>query len=118
MPENIHEKVVNIFSSHKKQKCKHCCKCDEKVIRNEDGYYYVCINKDENGHNFDAQKVIERLEKIYYIVKIMVVQDYTPSIYNYKVPANSLLEFLLPYTNKEKQGTVIEVGRYNPDELA
>ncbi len=118
MPENIHEKVVNIFSKHKKHVCKNCCTCEEKVIRNEDGYYYVCINKDENRHNFDEQKIKERMEKLYYIVKVMVVLDEIPNIYNYKVPAKKLLTFLQPYANNEKDGTVIEVGRYNPDELA
>ncbi len=118
MPENIHEKVVNIFSKHKKHTCKHCNMCDEKIVRNEDGYYYVCINKDENGHYFDEQKIKERLEKIYYIVKVMVVQDGIPNIYNYKVPAKNLLEFLQPYSNNAKKGEVIEVGRYNPDKPA
>lgn len=116
MPDKINEKIVNIFARHKKQLP---CSCDdEKVIRNDEGYYYVCIKKDENGHNFDKERIIDRINTYNYIVKVMDTESEHPHIYSYKVPGNKIIEFLLPYANQEKNGTVIEIEKYHPIEPA
>jgi len=115
MTKKINEKIISIFSRHKKQLP---IGDDEKVIRNEDGFYYICIKKDENGRYFDAEKVLSHTDSCQYIVKVMITTTEHPYIYNYKVPGDRILEFLTPYIHGEKEGRVIEIDKYYPHELA
>jgi hypothetical protein len=115
MTDIINEKVINIFTRHKKQLP---IADDEKVIRSEDGFYYVCIKKDENGIPFDKDRLLNSASELQYIVKVMVTYQGHPHIYMYKVPSERLLEFLSPYMNKKKEGEIIEVEKYYPHELA
>ena len=114
MTDKIHEKVVDLFTRHKKQLP---ITDDEKVIRNEDGFFYVCIKNDENGIPFDKERVLSKVSGIHYIIKVLVASE--PShMYNYQVPADRILEFLTPYINNEKDGEIIEIDRYYPHDLA
>lgn len=115
MPDKIREKVINIFTRHKKQQPN---ADDEKVIRSEDGYYYVCVKKDDNGRYFDEKHLLERAVTSHYIVRVLVTDFDHPHIYNYKVPGEKILDFLTPYINGEKAGTIIEINIYYPEELA
>ena len=115
MSDKINEKVINLFARHKKQLP---LPDDEKVIRNEDGYYYICVKKDENGKPFDKEKLLDRIYDCYYIVKVMVNHAEHPYIYNFKVPGEKILDFLSSYIHKEKEGKVIEIIKYFPEELA
>lgn len=114
MSDTINEKVINIFTRHKKQLP---ISDDEKVIRSDDGFFYVCVKKDENGKFFDEEKLLDKAYDCHYIVKIMTHHDH-PHIYNFKVPGEKLLNFLAPYIKGEKEGRIIEIDKYYPDELA
>jgi len=115
MTDKINEKIISIFAKHKKQ-----LPIEEghKVIRNSDGFYYVCINKDENGKHFDKKKLLERTIACYYIVKVMLERNEHPQICNFRVPGERILEFLSSYINEENEGTIIEIDKYFPDDLA
>ncbi|EKE03303.1 MAG: hypothetical protein ACD_20C00222G0002 [uncultured bacterium] len=115
MTDKINEKVINIFTRHKKQLP---ISDDEKVIRNDDGFYYICVKKDENGRHFDEEKLSKGADECHYLVKVMVKHSEYPFIYNYKVPGEKILEFLKPYTNDEKEGKIIEINKYYAHELA
>jgi hypothetical protein len=115
MTDKINEKVINIFTRHKKQLP---ISDDEKVIRSEDGYFYICVKKDENSRSFDVEKLLDRAYSCQYIVKVMVNHSDSPYIYNYKVPGEKILDFLTPYINMEKEGKIIEIDKYYPHELA
>jgi len=116
MPDNINEKVISIFAKHKKQQS--IDNDDEKIVRNEDGFYYICIQKDSNGRPLVEKNLLERLNKCHYIVKVMIKQPDHAHIHNYRVPGDKILKFLLPYINKEKEGKILEIDTYYPDELA
>lgn len=115
MTDKINEKVINLFRKHKKELPMFD---DEKVVRSDDGFYYICVKKDENGRHFDEEKLLSRANECDYIVKVMVNHSEHPFMYNYKVPGERILEFLLPYINKEKEGKVIEIDRYFRHDLA
>lgn len=116
MTDHINKKVISIFAKHKKQLP---MDDDEKVIKNEDGFYYVCVKKDENGKHFDENKLLESANDCHYIVKIMVsnATNY-PFIYNFKVPGDKILSFLTSYSNNEKEGKIIEIDKYYPGDIA
>lgn len=115
MPDKINEKVINMFSQHKK----HCpVECNEKIVMCENGYYYVCINKDDHNLNFDAKKLIERRDYWYYIVKVLIETDNDPIIHNYKVHGDKLHEFLLLFAKQQKEGLIIEIDKFSREEPA
>jgi hypothetical protein len=115
MTDKINEKIISIFARHKK----HLPIDDEhKIIRNSDGFYYVCIQKDENGNNFDKKKLLESANSCYYIVKVMLNEHEYPRICNFRVPGEKIMSFLAPYINGEKEGEVIEIDKFFSDDLA
>ncbi|OGI22187.1 MAG: hypothetical protein A2287_04860 [Candidatus Melainabacteria bacterium RIFOXYA12_FULL_32_12] len=115
MTDKINEKVINIFTRHKKQLP---ILDEEKVIRSDDGFYYICVKKDDNGRNFDEDKLLKSSNDCHYLVKVMVKHSEYPYIYNYKVPGEDILDFLKPYTNNEIEGKILEINKYYPHELA
>ena len=115
MTDKINEKVINIFTKHKKDP--HCGE-DENVIKNEDGFYYVCLTKDVNGHKFDEKKILDNVKELSYIIKIMVLHNNHPHIYSYKVTGDRISDFLMPYITGEKEGSVIEIDKYMHHDLA
>ncbi|MDD3014344.1 MAG: hypothetical protein PHC34_11635 [Candidatus Gastranaerophilales bacterium] len=115
MTDKIDEKIISIFARHKKQLP---IDDEHKIIRNSDGFYYVCINKDENGKHFDKKKLLERANSCYYIVKVMLDGSDHPHICNFRIPGEKILNFLTPYINEEKEGEIIEIDKYFPDDLA
>ncbi|MCK7527902.1 MAG: hypothetical protein MZV64_65015 [Ignavibacteriales bacterium] len=116
MTDKINEKVINIFTRHKKQlpPLPH----HEKVVRSEDGFYYVCVKGMKMVFILMKKKILNKVSDVQYIVKVMMKQTDYPNIYNFKVPGSKLLEFLEPYIKGEKAGTIIEVDKYYPHDLA
>lgn len=115
MPDKINEKVISIFTRHKKHLP---VAGDEKVVRTDDGFYYICVKKDDNGHFFEADKLLSRANNCHYIVKVMTNGTNHPYIYSYIVQGDKLLEFLSLYINRKKEGQVIEIDRYYPHDSA
>lgn len=115
MPEDVSRKVISIFSKHK---CEKSLDSDENVIKCEDGICCVCIKKDKHGNDFVEKQLLEGASSHHYIVKVMTNQSDAPYIYNYKVPGGKLLDFLAGYCQGVKEGQVIEVDKYAPNELA
>ncbi|MFH0702534.1 MAG: hypothetical protein V2B14_03225 [bacterium] len=115
MSDNINEKIISIFAKHKK---KLSSDDDEKVIRSIDGFYYICIKKDENNKYLDEKKLTDKSFKYSYIVKVMVKHSEHPYIYSFKVPGEKIVEFLKLYVNGEREGQIIEIDKYYPNEFA
>lgn len=115
MTDNINEKIISIFAKHKKQipLCE-----DERVVRNEDGFYYVCVAMDDNGRQLDENRLLEKSGKVKYIVKVLHNKGDGPHLYNYLVTGEKLLDFMTPYIMKEKDGYIVDIDKYRPDELA
>lgn len=115
MPDKINKKVIDIFTKNKKDAP--VCN-DEKVCRCDDGFYYVCMQHDLNGKHFDESHLLQNANECYYIVKVMMKQSIHPVIYNYKIPGEKILDFIELYINKNKEGTIIEIDKFYPEDWA
>lgn len=115
MSDKINKKVIDIFTKHKKDTP--VCN-DEKVCRCDDGYFYVCMNLDLNGKHFDEDNLLKKANDCYYIVKVMMKQSVHPVIYNYKIPGEKILDFIKLYINGNKNGTIIEIDKFYPEDWA
>lgn len=115
MTKEISKKVVNLFSKIKREEP---IEDDAKVVQCEEGVCCVCMKRDENGNYFDEKHLLESIAKSQYIIRVMVKKDSHPYLYNYKVPGDKLVEFMNYFITGEKEGTIIEIERYYPGELA
>lgn len=114
MTDEINKKVINIFSKHKK---------DEPLENGEKikffaGFNYVKIDKDINGKKFNAEKLKRYAQKCHYIVRVMRDIDEETILYNYEVPNEELFRFIKAFENNTLNGTIIEIDKYFPEDLA
>ena len=115
MTDKISKKVIDIFAKNKKNTP--VCN-DEKICKCEDGYFYVCMKSDLNGKHFDEENLLKQANDCYYIVKVLVKQSLTPFIYNYKIPGEKILNFIELYIKGDKEGTIIEIDKFYPEDWA
>lgn len=115
MTDKINKKVIGIFAKNKKNSpgC-----CDEKICKCEDGYYYVCMKFDLNGKPFDEEKLIKYADESYYIIKVLLTHETTPYIHNYKIPGKDILNFTELYIKGDKEGKIIEIDKFYPEDWA
>ncbi len=116
MTDKINEKVINIFAKHSEKKPP--ATEEEEIYTSPDGFNYIHIKYDENGHLLDQDKLLEKADEMWYIVKILEHHKDSPTIKNYKVPGIRLLEFLSNYISDQRPGKIIEIDKYYPDGLA
>ncbi len=115
MTDKINEKVINIFKKHKKNEP---LICNEEINQCKEGFPYVCFKSDDNGKRFNKAHLIEKSNNCYYIVKVLIDNSISPYIYNFKIAGEELLDFLKPYINKEKEGQIVEIDKFYPEEWA
>ena len=114
MTDEINKKVINIFSKHHKaEPSEH----DERV-KFFAGFNYVKLNKDSNGRKFNVEHLKKYAEKCHYIVRVMRTLDSEIFLYNYDVPNDKLFKFLEAFENNTLNGTIIEIDKYFPEDLA
>jgi len=114
MTDEINQKVISIFSKHKN---------DEPLAQGERvkyfaGFDYVKLNKDNNGRKFNAEKLKKYSHSCHYIVRVMRSFDGEISLYNYDVPNEELFKFIKAFENNTLNGTIIEIDKYFPEDLA
>ena len=114
MTDEINKKVISIFSKHKK---------DEPLTHEERvkffaGFNYVRIDKDSNGKSFKAEKLLKYANGCHYIVRVMRNIDGETVLYNYDVPNHELFKFIRAFENNTLNGTIIEIDKYFPEDLA
>lgn len=114
MSEKINDKVINIFNKHIKNKP---TSPDERV-KTFAGFSYVRLDEDANGYKFKAENLLEYAKECHYIVKVMREHNKNMSLYSYNVPNDKLLDFLLKFRNNELNGTIIEIDKFLPKDLA
>lgn len=114
MTDEINKKVISIFSRH------HNAETSERDERIKffAGFNYVKINKDNNGRKFNVEHLKKYAEKCHYIVRVMRTLDNEVFLYNYDVPNNKLFKFLEAFENNTLNGTIIEIDKYFPEDLA
>jgi len=113
--DDINKKVVNIFERHKANKA---FDSDAKVIKCDDDIYCVTVKSDKHGNPFNKEELLEDAMLTEYIVRVLIDTPQGSYINNYKVSGEKILGFLSKFTNRKKQGQVIEIDKYIPDELA
>jgi hypothetical protein len=116
MTDKINEKVINIFDKHSKKKAP--ATEEEKVYTSPDGFNYVHIQYEESGVPLDEKKLLEKADQQTYIVKVLEHHSEHPSIRNFKVTGDRLLEFLESFMSEKRPGKIIEIDKFYPDELA
>ncbi len=111
MADNFDDKVINIFKKSSDIE-------DNKEQRFFKGFQYVKLTKDENGNYFKEESLREYAQRTFYIVSVMKNNGISAAIYKYKVPYNSLLDFLNVFRNDLTIGEIIDIERYIPEDLA
>lgn len=114
MSEKINEKVINIFKKHSKN----VATGTENVVKSFAGFSYVRLDEDVNGYPFKADYLLEYAKECHYIVKVMKEKNKKVSLYSYNVPNDKLLDFLLMFRNNELSGTIVEIDKFLPKDLA
>ena len=115
MSENINDKVIDIFKkAHKKNQEQ----TNEPPIKYFAGVNYVRIDEDMNGYPFKKEVLIENAAKFSYIVRVLRLKNGKHSLYNYSVPFDKIVEFISLFDKNELNGTIIEIDKYKPNELA
>lgn len=114
MSDEINQKVINIFSKHHSSlPSEH-----EERVKFFAGFNYVKINKDTNGKPFKVEKLLKYAEKCHYIVRVMRNIENEVVLYNYDVPNEELFRFIKAFENNTLNGTIIEIDKYFPEDLA
>lgn len=114
MSDEINQKVINIFSKHKKAlPSEH-----EERVKFFAGFNYVRIDKDNNGKKFKPEKLEKYAQSCHYIVRVMRDVDGEIFLYNYDVPNDGLFTFIKAFENNTLNGSIIEIDKYFPEDLA
>ena len=114
MTDDISNKVINIFKKHTKNK-----QADSKEkVKTFAGFSYVRLDTDVNGYPFKEENLLDYAKDCHYIVKVMKEKNGGVSLYSYNVPNAKLLDFLLMFRNNELSGTIIEIDKFLPKDLA
>lgn len=116
MTDKINEKIINIFTRHSKKASP--ATEEERVYTSPDGFCYVHIKQDESGHYLDEKKLLEKADMQWYIIKILEHHKEHPSIKNFKVSGERLIEFLESFISEKRPGRIIEIDKFYQDELA
>ncbi len=114
MSDEINRKVINIFSGSKKGLP---AKFKEK-IKFYAGFSYVRIDKDQNGNKFNPEHLKKYAGKCHYIVRVMRDYKNETVLYNYDVPNKDLFKFIRSFEENTLDGTIVEIDKYFPEDLA
>lgn len=114
MTDDINQKVINIFSKHNRSlPSEH-----EEKVKFFAGFNYVKIDRDNNGRKFNSEKLKQYAQTCHYIVAVMREIDGEIFLYNYDVPNDQLFKFIRAFENNTLNGTIIEIDKYFPEDLA
>lgn len=116
MSDKINEKIINIFT--RKEKKAHTSAEEDQVHTTPDGFNYVHIKYDENGKHLDEEKLLEKADEQWYIIKVLEHHKDYPTIKNFKVSGERLLEFIQKFLSEDRPGKIIEIDKFYADELA
>lgn len=114
MREEIDRKVINIFSRHKKE----LPPVTNEKVKFYAGFNYVKLNKDHNGNKFNPEHLKKYAETCHYMVRVMKEYKGETALYNYDVPNSDLFKFIKSFEENTLDGTIIEIDKYFPDDLA
>ena len=111
--KDFDKNIINIFAAHHSK-----ANISEENIKFFAGFNYVKQNKDENGVKFNKDRLLKYAENCHYNVSVMRELDGEVWLYNYDVTNSDLLKFLKAFEENTLNGTIIEVEKYFPEDLA
>ncbi len=115
MSDELNKNVINLFSNHNNNRI-------TPEVRNKIKYYagfnYVKITKDTNGNKFNKEHLLKYRAKCHYMVTVMRELDGEVVLYSYDVPNDDLFKFMKSFDENTLDGTIIEIDKYFPDDLA
>lgn len=115
MSDEINKKVINLFSGHNNNRI--TPEIREK-IKYYAGFNYVKIKKDTNGNKFSKQHLLKYRSKCHYMVTVMRELGEDIVLYSYDVPNADLFKFMKSFDENTLDGTIIEIDKYFPEDLA
>lgn len=114
MADEINRKVINIFCKHNQDlPSEH-----SERVKFFAGFNYVKIDRDNNGKKFNAEHLKKYAQTCHYIVRVMCNINDEVVLYNYDVANDKLFDFLKAFENNTLNGTIIEIDKYFPEDLA
>ncbi|MCR5266683.1 MAG: hypothetical protein K6E29_08865 [Cyanobacteria bacterium RUI128] len=114
MSEETNIKVINMFNRHNND----LPQDTEEQVKFFAGFNYVKLKRDVNGKKFVPSQMISYAEKCHYIVSVLRNVDGEDCLYNYDIKSADLPKFIKALDNKTLNGTLIEIEKYIPEDLA
>ena len=115
MSEHINKKVINLFSNHNNR----VATPDEaKKVKYYAGFNYVKLKHDTNGNKFNKLNLLNYAKKCHYMVTVMREIDGDVVLYSYDVPNEDLFKFMKSFEENTLDGTIVEIEKYFPEDLA
>ena len=74
--------------------------------------------KDANGNKFNKEHLLKYRAKCHYMVTVMREMDGEVVLYSYDVPNSDLFKFMKSFDGNTLDGTIIEIDKYFPEDLA
>ena len=115
MSDVININVINLFSSHNKNRITPELKDKIKYYA---GFNYVKVKKDTNGNKFNKEHLLKYRSRCHYMVSVMREMEGEVLLYTYDVPNEDLFKFMKSFEESTLDGTIIEIEKYFPDDLA
>ncbi|MBO6273300.1 hypothetical protein J6O48_11050 [bacterium] len=114
MSDDIKTNVINMFNRHNSD----LPQDTEEQIKYFAGFNYVKLKRDTNGKKFVESQLISYAQKCHYIVSVLRNVDGENCLYNYDIKSSDLPNFIKALENKTLKGTLIEIEKYIPEDLA
>ena len=114
MSDETNIKVINMFNRHNNDLPQET----EEKIKYFAGFNYVKLKRDANGKKFVPSNLISYASKSHYIVSVLRTVDGEDCLYNYDIKSSDLPNFIKALDNNILNGTLIEIEKYIPEDLA
>ena len=105
------DKIIKLFKNKELPE-------NSDLVRYFAGFNYIRLDKDKNGNNFNAEHLKYYAEQTHYLVTVMRENNGITMLYNYEVPYDKLMEFILKFNNNELDGQIIDIDKYIPENFA
>ena len=113
--DDLNKNVINLFSEHNNN---HITPEIREKIKYYAGFNYVKVKKDANGNKFNKDHLLKYRLKCHYMVTVMREIDGEVVLYSYDVPNDDLFKFMKSFDENTLDGTIIEIDKYFPEDLA
>ncbi len=87
-------------------------------IKNFQGFEYVKLKKDVNGINFNKKALEDFAFNLKYTISIMRDINNNIFLYEYFIEGAELNRFFELYINGTIEGTIVQIEKHTPDNLA